>query len=49
MLTSLLNTPGFLPGLIIGVLLGGAVIIAFLMAGDAIEDRAVRKALEQSR
>lgn len=49
MLTSLFNAPGFLPGLIVGLLAGAGAMLAFLHVGDAIEDRAFRKALEQSR
>ncbi|MCD9097070.1 hypothetical protein [Luteimonas fraxinea] len=49
MLTALLNSPGFFPGLIVGSLIGAGALLAFLTVGDAIEDRAFRKALEQSR
>lgn len=43
MLTSLLNSPDFMLGLLIGVLLGCVGLLLTLLAFDAVEDRSVGK------
>lgn len=40
MLTSLFNTPGLIPGIGIGILMGAAIVFGLLLAFEALEERA---------
>ena len=42
MLDSLLYTPGLIPGIAIGVLIGAAAVFLLLLAFEALEERGTR-------